>query len=135
MKGRKSPQKTSYFASYRRRAVCEDCVVEIVGLKLKTPTQSSNQSPPERGTEFSDAETAAQTEPFCFSETLLETRRSSQSPHSSAINAAILARAQTQRLGGGVRSQIRTGLRLENWALRELTGQNRKSGPFRNPKM
>lgn len=73
-------------------------------------TQSSNQSPPERGTEFSDAETGAQTDPFCLPEVLLETRRVSQSPHSSAMNAAILARAPTQRLGGGVRNHARTGL-------------------------
>jgi hypothetical protein len=35
-----------------------------------------------------------------------------------------------QGLDGGVRSHIRTGLRLENGVLRELTGQIREFRPF-----
>ncbi len=40
----------------------------------------------------------------------------------------------SEGLDGGVRSQIRTGLRPP-LRLRELTGQNRKFGPFRKPQI
>jgi hypothetical protein len=69
--------------------------------------QSSNQSPPARGTEILDAETGPQTAPYRLAKIPVETRKPNESPHSSAINATILARAPTQRLGGG-RTRART---------------------------
>jgi hypothetical protein len=68
-------------------------VLEAVELKLGPSTQSSNQSPPERGTEIPDAETGAQTGPFCLVEIPVETRKATESPHSGATNATILAEA------------------------------------------
>jgi hypothetical protein len=57
-------------------------MVEAVELKLGPSTQSSNQSPPERGTEIPDAETGAQTSPYCLTEI---PRRDSQGERNPAF--------------------------------------------------
>ena len=52
------PAETPYLASYRKRAVCGDWMVETEGTELPTPNQSSNLSlTPELGTAIFDAET------------------------------------------------------------------------------
>jgi hypothetical protein len=81
--------------------------VETAGLNRRPSTQSSNESPPERGTEIPDAETGAQTRPYYLTEIPIETRKENETPRSGAINATIFAKARTQRLGGG-RTRART---------------------------
>jgi len=56
----KIPAETPYSASYRKRAVCEDWMVEVVGHKLATHHPVVEPvSAAEPGTEISDAETDA----------------------------------------------------------------------------
>ena len=85
------------------------------------------------GTEFLDAETGGQ-------KSALETANVHRDRKSGDDTGEILAEnglfgvvyemRGLGRLDGGVRSQIRTGLHLENGALRELTGQICEFWPF-----
>jgi hypothetical protein len=90
--GPKIPAETPYSASYRKRAVCEDWMVEAVGHKLATHHPVIEPvSAAEPGTEICDAETGTQKPTYHLAETNPETRRSAKSPHSGAINAKRLA--------------------------------------------
>jgi hypothetical protein len=62
------------------------------------------------GTEISCAETGRQKPALQLVETDSETRWKRESPDSRAQIARLLAKVQTQRLGSGVRSPVRTGL-------------------------
>jgi hypothetical protein len=69
--------------------------------------QSSNRSPPAPGTEISCAETGRQKAALQLVETDSETRWKRESPDSRAQIARLLAKVQTQRLGGGC-TRVRT---------------------------
>ena len=77
------PAETPFFASYRKRAVCNDWMVEAVGHKLATHHPVIEPvSATEPGTEICDAETGTQKPTYHLAETNPETRRSAKSPHS-----------------------------------------------------
>ena len=87
------PAKTPYPASYRKLAVCEDWMVEIVGHKLMTHHPVIEPvSITEPGTEIYDAETGANAPPYRVAETNPEMPRECESPHSGATNARKLTR-------------------------------------------
>jgi hypothetical protein len=58
-----------------------------LGSNWRPTTQSSNRSPRKRGTEFYDAETGAQTRPFCPAEISPETGEACEKPPFWVINA------------------------------------------------
>jgi hypothetical protein len=75
-------------------------MVEVVGPKLKTTTQSSNPSlTSESGTEFFDAETEGPDPPFCLAETDAETRTNSKKPAVHRTNARITRRVRYLKTG------------------------------------
>jgi hypothetical protein len=81
---------TPYLASYRKRPVCGDWMVEVVGLKLVTHHPVIEPvSATESGTEFFDAETEGPNPPFCLAETDVETRTNSKKPAIRGTNARI----------------------------------------------
>jgi hypothetical protein len=86
--GPEIPAETPYLASYRKREVCKDWMVEVVGHKLAT--HHSNRSlKSESGTEFFDAETDGPDPPFSLAETDAETRTNSKKPAIRGTNARI----------------------------------------------
>ena len=59
------PAETPYLASYRKRAVCGDWMVEVVGYKLAThPPVIEPVSAGKSGTEICDAETGTEKPAF-----------------------------------------------------------------------
>jgi hypothetical protein len=87
------PAETPYLASYRKRAVCKDWMVETVGLKLVTHHPVIEPvSDPAPGTEICNAETGSQIPAHYPVETDSKTRGDRENPHFRAINTKLLAK-------------------------------------------
>ena len=115
---RAAPRSTDRLEPAVRGAWAQSRIAEtpVSSRRIQDPARSRRTSlRPSGERNFLMQRKTRKTAPFCLPQILLETRRASQSLPSSAKNAAILARTPTQRLGGGVRSQIRTGLSPDKW--------------------
>jgi hypothetical protein len=110
---RAAPRSTDRLEPAVRGAWAQSRIAEtpVSSRRIQDPARSRRTSlRPSGERNFLMQRKTRKTAPFCLPQILLETRRASQSLPSSAKNAAILARTPTQRLGGGVRSHIRTRL-------------------------
>jgi len=84
------PAETHYFSSCRKRAVCKDWMVEVVGHKLKThhPVIEPVSDIRAGNVNFFDAETEGPDPPFCLAETDAGTRTNSKKARCSRDKCA-----------------------------------------------
>ena len=84
------PAETPYSESYRKRAVCEDWMVEVVGHKLKTHHAVIEPvSEIGAGNGIFRCRDKGSNPPFCLVETDAETRTNSKKPAVPGTNARI----------------------------------------------
>jgi hypothetical protein len=107
------------------------CLLESPISRPPTGLCPSKSSLP--GTEFLDAETGGQKSALETADVQRDRKPGDDTGEISAETASFGVADEMRglgRLGGGVRSQIRTGLRSKFRDRRELTGQIREFGPF-----